>query len=561
MSNIIGVLSTNVLGENIKEACRNEIRNYISNSADSNYSEYCDNEILISYDGGSVFTHSKNDKFIIMSGHALLDESDSYYRDLNLIVDASDKILMNEILGRSRGNFSAILWNGKTKTVQLISDCLASRPIYYYNKNDLFVFSSCLRHIKNIFNEIEIDSVGVLEEAVLSYPLSRRTPYNKVFAADAAEIIKFSPNGQSNEKYWDWYSENIDENIDMKDLSISILEEFVNGVKIRCKRYGADYCMLSGGMDSRLIAFYLSYLGNSPTTICFGDPRSSDQVIAKMVANLLPGKHVSKSLDAVAFASYGGTSSIASSIARNIEGYDKIVPIWSGDGGSVSLGGVYLTNEMCHLARCGEFKKAAEKFSSHGKSLSNRIVSSSVQSEGFVARSVQNEFEKYNIKRKEQIIYRFLMLNDQRRHLYDHYENYSNNKVEIITPFFDFSFIKEILKAPADFIVGHKLYTNIFNNVHENIRSVPWQTYPGHEKCPINLPDGCETQWGRKSLKKDREVNRNKCKKIFHFAIYKKWPHDILRKYPSLLLVMLSYFKLRRVDYVVNQIWSILKYI
>jgi hypothetical protein len=44
--------------------------------------------------------------------------------------------------------------------------------------------------------------------------------------------------------------------------------------------------------------------------------------------------------------------------------------------------------------------------------------------------------------------------------------------------------------------VGHRLYNAALRFFPSIVSAVPWQTYPGHEPCPIPLPVGAIDQWG-----------------------------------------------------------------
>jgi hypothetical protein len=89
----------------------------------------------------------------------------------------------------------------------------------------------------------------------------------------------------------------------------------------------------------------------------------------------------------------------------------------------------------------------------------------------------------------------FLMLNDQRRHLARHFENIDINRFEFQLPFYDSDFLSIILRAPVRPFLRHKLYHKWLINKEPLAASVPWQTYPNHEPCPIPYPSQLGYQW------------------------------------------------------------------
>jgi asparagine synthase (glutamine-hydrolysing) len=89
----------------------------------------------------------------------------------------------------------------------------------------------------------------------------------------------------------------------------------------------------------------------------------------------------------------------------------------------------------------------------------------------------------------------FLMLNDQRRHLFDHFENIDLHRLEYHLPFFDSRFLELIVSVPLDMCLGHGFYSRWLASFPPVVRQVPWQTYPGHEPCPLPVPPELGYQW------------------------------------------------------------------
>jgi hypothetical protein len=88
------------------------------------------------------------------------------------------------------------------------------------------------------------------------------------------------------------------------------------------------------------------------------------------------------------------------------------------------------------------------------------------------------------------------MQHDQRRHLGLHFEDVDLHRLEFHLPFYDADVITLVAAAPADYGVGHRLYNAALPYFPEMVSAVAWQTYPGHEPCPIPLPQDAIDQWG-----------------------------------------------------------------
>lgn len=90
----------------------------------------------------------------------------------------------------------------------------------------------------------------------------------------------------------------------------------------------------------------------------------------------------------------------------------------------------------------------------------------------------------------------FLLTNDQRKHLYDVYEDLDLHRLEYQLPFFDGDLLEFICGIPVDYRNNHRFYTDWFSVFPETTRMVPWQTYPDHVECPLPIPENLSYQWG-----------------------------------------------------------------
>lgn len=171
---------------------------------------------------------------------------------------------------------------------------------------------------------------------------------------------------------------------------------------------------------------------------------------------------------------------------------------WSGDGGSVGLGNVHLDDKLLAILRNGDHKSAIEHFFRLNRiGFPYRLLKP--KSRGTVAErlysGVENELNRHECADPGQSMYLFLMTNDQRRHLYDVYEDLDLHRLEYQLPFFDGSFLEFICGLSVDSRNNHRFYTNWFSVFPESTKLVPWQTYPGHVECPLPIPENLTYQW------------------------------------------------------------------
>ena len=124
--------------------------------------------------------------------------------------------------------------------------------------------------------------------------------------------------------------------------------------------------------------------------------------------------------------------------------------------------------------------------------------------------SITSEIKNYTSV-NEKAMYFFLLFNDQKRHLDNHFETIHEHKVELILPYFDSKFLEKIISIPCHDMFFHKLYMRWFNLLPEYARNTPWQTYPRHEPCPIKIERDLKYQW---------EVKKHSTNRLQDFIVY-----------------------------------------
>ena len=95
----------------------------------------------------------------------------------------------------------------------------------------------------------------------------------------------------------------------------------------------------------------------------------------------------------------------------------------------------------------------------------------------------------------------FIVSNDLRRHLHDAFEASARTGLDIAAPFYDRRVLHSVLSLapPLDPYLEHRLYHEVVRLWPDACFRVPWQTYPGHEPCPVAEPPemtaGLLNQW------------------------------------------------------------------
>ena len=188
--------------------------------------------------------------------------------------------------------------------------------------------------------------------------------------------------------------------------------------------------------------------------------------------------------------------------------------VWSGEGGSVGMGHVYLDENLVSIARSGDLAAVCRHFiESGGRRPPAGIFSSSVRAEVIQAPydGLMAELTALHPNDPGKVPLLFLLHNDQRRHLSEYFENLDQVRFELALPFFDARVLETIIRAPIDWFLRHRLYNQWLTVFGDELSRTPWQVYPGHEG-PVNTAavPGLRNQWEDGWL--DREQLRRRAR-------------------------------------------------
>ncbi|HMW20216.1 MAG TPA: asparagine synthase-related protein [Nitrosomonas sp.] len=448
------------------------------------------------------FTDSQLSGFI--AGNPILQQNSGnvYSRLESLKLLASDISKDNlEALRNCRGTYCAAIYDHENGKLFLVTDKIGVRPVYFWVHSDFVIFASALRILESLrHHQKEIDLKGITEIACFGYPLSDRTPYKDIFSLYAGEIVCFDTNKIERKKYWDWNKLSSKKAEDLH-LAKQLHATFIESIKIRLKDQKIVAAFLSGGLDSRAIVAALRELNIDVLTANFAQQGSQDQVFGQLAADLLGTHHSHLPRGKTTIGdSYHKLSTINWINSKEFLSWNPIKPrvIWSGDGGSMGLGHIYQNSEIIDAARKKDLTTAKQLFSSYNRwgifpKLMKRSLALSAQQ--LLADGIQSELDSIHPEDLGRQFYLFLLLNDQRRHMVEHFENIDLDRIEFELPFFDANFIAEIVQQPVDRFLRHIFYLDWLGQFDSKVLEIPWQAYPGHVPCPLPKPENLEYQW------------------------------------------------------------------
>ncbi len=441
--------------------------------------------------------------FAALAGHPFLEDDAGGSEDRGVQLEHLATAIAegrNEILRRCQGMFAFCYFDPEKRTLVLAADKLCNRPLYVCIGEDYVFFSTALRVLEAL-EEVpkRMDVQGMAEQMALGFPLADRTPYADIKLLHAAEMLACEGGAVRRERYFRW-DEIPPTELSMEELLSQTYERFRFAVERRC--LGEDWAVatLSGGLDSRCCVTVLKEcLQKRVYTASFAPPGQLDGPLAVEFARVLGVANFVRPMP------IGPTFREWARLQMDFhwpdEGSDppQTHRIMRGDGGSVGLGHDYLTKERVELLRQGRQDEVVRQLAAaHRLPTGFMRPSAYPVMEQAIRNGLAAEFQNIRCADRGRDLHVFYLHNDQRRHMHRYFENMDLHRFEHVEPFYDGGFLELVVSGPIDAFLRHKFYHEWLDRFPPVIKSVAWQTYPGHVPCPVKTSVSARTQWQRR---------------------------------------------------------------
>lgn len=231
---------------------------------------------------GEIYNYRELTENLIKKGHIFKTKSDT-------------EVLVHlyEVYGEGmskyiNGMFAFAVWDKKRQLIFISRDPVGIKPLYYFQKGEELIFGSELKTIltdESLKREINIDALRIY--SIFGYIPSNISIFKNIYKLPPGSNLIFSKTRKKIVNYYSVDSKNFsdDQNID------KILEEAVISQSMADVPLGV---LLSGGIDSSLISYYLTQkLDKSIKSFSIGfEEKSFDESsYARIVAKILKTDH------------------------------------------------------------------------------------------------------------------------------------------------------------------------------------------------------------------------------------------------------------------------------
>ena len=440
---------------------------------------------------------------VVVAGDPVLCVDDVGVGRVASIARLGSKLLAGdrEVLAHCEGTYCALVVDLTRPRATVVADKLGVRPVYVGRHQGVVYVATALWMLEQLADlPKRCDWRALAEVAAFGYPLADRTPYEGIYSLPGGTVLECEVGHVLSHAYWSWRHPMMSPAAEPDSQLQSVESAFQRAVDDRL--FGDRECLafLSGGMDSRYIASRLRQQGVELHTLNFAPEGSADLSFGRLAAQAMGTRHMEFGAGDAPFAQRKSDAIASWRRQRAQEGHLEAANtrvLWSGDGGSVVLGHVYLNDEIVRCAREQGLDMAARVIQRHNKyELSQHMFTSRHRALAAVPlQGIRDELRRCAAHEPGRACHLFFVLNDQRRHLVEHFEHVHELGFDLHLPFFDGRLIQSIIDCPVELLVNHRLYNRLFERLPFGLGQVPWQAYPGHEPCPVKHDESLRRQW------------------------------------------------------------------
>ncbi|MFX0196986.1 MAG: asparagine synthase (glutamine-hydrolyzing) [Candidatus Hodarchaeota archaeon] len=183
-----------------------------------------------------------------------------------------------ESVARFNGIFAFTTWDKRTQTLTLIRDRYGTKPLYYYQCGDTFLFASEIKSFLHYPDfKVELDFEALFEYFTFQNIFTDRTLFKGVKVLRPGHILQISLGNKdiSDEEYWDFDFKEVDDPPSFEEGVEELNRLFCQAVQRQLVSDVEIGSYLSGGIDSGAITAIAA--NNFPyiKTFCIGFDLSS----------------------------------------------------------------------------------------------------------------------------------------------------------------------------------------------------------------------------------------------------------------------------------------------
>lgn len=249
----------------------------------------CENFILVF--NGEIYNYREIKENLLQKGYTFHTKSDTEVL-LNAFIEYGIESIQQFI-----GMFAFAIYDKKNEKVYIVRDRLGIKPLYYYQDENHFTFSSEIKSIlalNDIDRKIDIDAVSSYFS--FRYPILDNTFFDGISSLPPAHYIELTNHSFEIKEYWNIAHRFLEQQNDKgEEYYIRELKKILeSSVTYRMRSDVPFGSFLSGGVDSSVITAIMASSSDTPIktfTIGFEEEGYNEFDYAKIIADKYDTEH------------------------------------------------------------------------------------------------------------------------------------------------------------------------------------------------------------------------------------------------------------------------------
>lgn len=195
--------------------------------------------------------------------------------------------------GMLNGMFAFCIWDRTKDAVYLTRDPFGIKPLYIYEDCDRLIFSSELKGILAIPGlDLTPDPLGFQDYLTFRYVQAPNTLFKRIRRIEAGAYLKIKGSSAAQFRYWDLSYKEPFPHPSEDDVKEALHEKLTGVVKSQLMGEVPIGVLLSGGIDSSAISYFVHKNGADLTTFNIGFPDVNEFEFSRSVAQKYGLKHI-----------------------------------------------------------------------------------------------------------------------------------------------------------------------------------------------------------------------------------------------------------------------------
>lgn len=219
------------------------------------------NKSVVLIFNGEIFNYQElNKKFF---------NNENIKSDTEIIIRLYEKFGL-DMIKLLNGMFAISIYDKLKKKIFLIRDRFGIKPLYFYSQ-DKFIFSSEINTFEILEKSQALDNISINNYISLGYNQGDNTIYKNIKKLNPGSILTYNLNNKSyNIKKWYTFKKKEIRNLNFNEVILRIENQLIKTLKLWSKSDVPISFLLSGGLDSGILASLYSTISKDFSTFSYG---------------------------------------------------------------------------------------------------------------------------------------------------------------------------------------------------------------------------------------------------------------------------------------------------